>query len=225
MEKIREAYAGLIYGQIGSGKTVNATLVPGRKLLIATDNSHVVLRNFKRDNLEILPMEDYLDEDGNPILIETLSSAINSGKYDCIIVDNISEVFDKAILDYDASGQYKDMRKAYLIVYNALKRVARKAAFANCNMLFTAWEDAVEIPLDDKGSRGLRLQPKLPMKILDNFCGLMNIVARVENQIDKKGNTRWFYVMKGTKQRYGKDQVYCRDVCMPEDIFTGGKNK
>lgn len=219
---MEEAYAGLIYGQIGSGKTVNATLVPGKKLLIATDNSHVVLRNFKRDDLEILPVEDYLDKNGNPYFIEVVNNAIDSGKYDVIIIDNISEVFDKAILDYDATGMYKDMRKAYLVVYNALKRVARKAAFAKCHILFTAWEDAVEIPLDDRGNRGMRFQPKLPMKILDNFCGLMNIVARVEVAEDKKGNRRWFYVTKGNKQRYGKDQIYCRDTCMPEDIFNGG---
>ena len=223
MANVKEAYAGLIYGQIGSGKTVNATTVPGKKLLIATDNSHVVLRNFKRDSLEILPMEDYLDEKGNPVFIETLNKAVDSGKYDCIIVDNISEVFDKAILDYDASGQYKDMRKAYLIVYNALKRIARKAAFAKCHILFTAWEDSVEIPLDDKGNRGMRFQPKLPMKILDNFCGLMNIVARVQTTTDKKGDTHWYYLMKGSQQRYGKDQVYCRDTCLPEEIFSGGK--
>ena len=224
MAKVKEAYAGLIYGQIGSGKTVNATTVPGRKLLISTDNSYVVLRNFEREDLEIELMEDYLDENGEPVLMVLLNRVIDSGKYDTIIIDNISEVFDKAILDYDATGQYKDMRKVYLIVYNALKRIARKAAFAQCNMLFTAWEDALEIPLDDKGNRGVRLQPKLPMKILDNFCGLMNIVARVENVTDKNGDTHWFYVMKGTKQRYGKDQVYCRETCLPEEIFNGGNN-
>ena len=47
----------LLYTQSGGGKTVNSTLVAapkrGKNLLICTDNSSIVLRKFKRPNLEI----------------------------------------------------------------------------------------------------------------------------------------------------------------------------
>ena len=50
-------YVGLVYGQSGSGKTVNSTLVKtgkrGKNLLMCSDNSHIVLRNFERKNLDI----------------------------------------------------------------------------------------------------------------------------------------------------------------------------
>ena len=47
----------LLYTQSGGGKTVNSTLVaaPKRKknLLICTDNSSIVLKNFDRKNLTV----------------------------------------------------------------------------------------------------------------------------------------------------------------------------
>ena len=47
----------LLYTQSGGGKTVNSTLVAatkrGKNLLICTDNSSIVLKNFERPNLEI----------------------------------------------------------------------------------------------------------------------------------------------------------------------------
>jgi hypothetical protein len=42
-----------LYGQPGSGKTVNATRLPGKSLLISSDNSAIVLKNFERPNLTV----------------------------------------------------------------------------------------------------------------------------------------------------------------------------
>ena len=46
----------IIFGAPGSGKTVNATLVPGKTLLLCSDNSAVVLNHFSRPDPQFKPM-------------------------------------------------------------------------------------------------------------------------------------------------------------------------
>lgn len=217
---------GLIYGPSGAGKTVNSTLVKGkRNILLCSDNSYIVLTNFKRENLDIEVVEHWLDKDklGNSqtCFIQQFEKAVESKKYDNVIVDNISDLFDMAILELDDSGRFKDMRQAYMLVYQELKRLARKAAQVDCNVLFTAWTDLQEIMLSD-GSKAIRTQPKLPNKILDNFLGLTQVVAYI-NTAEKDGKKAWYYVLEGRPTLYAKDQIHCRKSCMPEDIFSGNK--
>lgn len=206
----------LVYGSSGSGKTVNSTLVKtgerGRNLLICTDNSSVVLRNFDRPNLDVVNvnnMQQFVDE---------YRKGYESKKYDNIILDCISDYFDMSVLELEATGKYRDGRQIYLIIYQNLKRLARESAFCGCNTIFTAWSDLVEIPQPD-GSKVSRLQPKLPMKILDNFLGLQNAVALVTNA-DDNGKKRWYYITEGSPAIMAKDQIANRKWCNPEDLFV-----
>jgi phage nucleotide-binding protein len=216
-----------LVGPSGGGKTVNTTLVKAEKrkknILLCSDNSHIVLNNFKRDNLATEVVEHWMDKDNvgkeQNCFSKQFDKAVESKAYDNIIVDNISDIFDLAILEMDASGRYKDMRQAYQIVYQELKRLARKAAQVDCNVIFTAWTDLQEINLPD-GTKTVRTQPKLPNKILDNFLGLTQIVAYI-NTADKDGQKAWYYVLEGRPTMYAKDQFLSRKSCMPEDLFSG----
>jgi phage nucleotide-binding protein len=123
------------------------------------------------------------------------------------------------LLELDASGKFKDFRQAYQLVYQSLKRLTRESTTLDCNTIFTAWCDTVDFPLPT-GEIVTRLQPKLPPKILDNICGLMNVVAYINTGTDKEGNKRWYFVTEETPSLYAKDQIACRKNCMPEDIFT-----
>lgn len=220
----------LVYGPSGAGKTVNSTLVKadkrGKNLLLCSDNSHIVLNNkeFHRNNLTIEVIEHWLNKDNlgkdQSNFSDQFDKAVESKKYDNIIVDNISDIFDMAILEYDASGRVRDPRQYYQIVYQELKRLARKAAQVDCNVIFTAWTDLQEFNMPD-GSKAIRTQPKLPNKILDNFLGLTQIVAYI-NTAEKDGTTKWYYSLAGNPTMYAKDQAFNRKSCMPEDIFTGG---
>ena len=207
----------LIYCKSGGGKTVNSTLVaaPKRKknLLICTDNSSVVLQNFKRPNLEIQNVGSVKE------FVDAYRTAYESKKYDNIILDNLSDLIDMWLLELDASGKFKDFRQAYQLVYQSLKRLSRESTTLDCNTIFTAWCDTVDYPLPT-GEVVTRLQPKLPPKILDNICGLMNVVAYINTGTDKEGNKRWYYVTEETPSLYAKDQIACRKNCMPEGIFT-----
>ena len=206
----------LIYAQSGGGKTCNSTLVaaPNRKknLLICTDNSSIVLKNFKRPNLTIQNVSTVKD------FVDAYQAGYQSKKYDNIILDNLSDLIDMWLLELDASGKFKDFRQAYQLVYQSLKRLTRESTTLDCNTIFTAWCDNVEITRPS-GEVATRMQPKLPPKILDNVCGLMNVVAYINTAADKDGNKRWYYVMEGKPTMIAKDQIACRKSCMPEDLF------
>ena len=212
----------LLYAPAGGGKTVNSTrvLAPkrGKNLLICTDNSSIVLRNFDRKNLTIAEVHS-VDE-----FLQAYHKACDSKQYDNIILDNLSDLFDMWILELGTpeeqqKGAPKDIRQQYQLVYQELKRLTRKSTAVDCNTIFTAWTDMMEIPQPD-GSRIQRLQPKLPYKILDNVCGLMNVIGYVATDGQK-----WWYVTKPTATLFAKDQIFCRDYCLPETIFEGEENK
>lgn len=207
----------LIYAQSGGGKTVNSTLITtkerGKNLLLCSDNSSIVLNNFKRPNLDIEQIVKW------ETFIKQFERAVESKKYDCIIIDNLTDLFDMAILEYDASGRYKDMRQAYQIVYQTLKRLSRMSAQVDCDVIFTAWEMIDEITLPS-GERTNRVRPHLPLKVLDNILGLMNVVGHVESAIGKDQQKHWYYRTEGSITLYAKDQLYIRKVVMPEYLFT-----
>ena len=207
----------LIFTQSGGGKTVNSTLVtaPKRKknLLICTDNSSIVLHNFARPNLEIQNVGSVKE------FVDAYRMGYESKKFDNIILDNLSDLIDMWLLELDASGKFKDFRQAYQLVYQSLKRLTRESTTLDCNTIFTAWCDTVDFPLPN-GEMIARLQPKLPPKILDNICGLMNVVAYINTATDKDGKKRWYFVTEESPSLYAKDQIACRKNCMPEDIFT-----
>lgn len=207
----------LIYCQSGGGKTCNSTLVAapkrGKNLLICSDNSSIVLQNFERPNLTVKNVSTVKD------FVDAYQEGYNSKQYDNIILDNLSDLIDMWLLELDASGKFKDFRQAYHLVYQSLKRLSRESTMLDCNTIFTAWSDNMEITLPS-GEVVTRLQPKIPAKILDNVCGLMNVVAYINTASDKDGNKRWYYVTEGKPTLMAKDQIACRKNCMPESIFA-----
>ena len=207
----------LIYTQSGGGKTVNSTLVTapnrGKNLLICTDNSSIVLQNFDRPNLvieNVFTVKDFVD---------SYREGYQSKQYDTIILDNLSDVIDMWLLELDESGKFRDFRQAYQLVYQSLKRLSRESSTLDCNTIFTAWCDTIDVTLPS-GELVTRMQPKIPSKILDNICGLMNVVAYINTVNDKDGNKRWYYMTEGSQKLMAKDQIACRKACLPQDIFT-----
>ena len=85
----------MIVGESGAGKTVNATLArtPKRIKLICTDNSSIVLQNFDRPNVDI---ENVSTVDA---FMDAFHKSTENSNYSLIVVDNLSDYFDLAILD------------------------------------------------------------------------------------------------------------------------------
>lgn len=208
----------LLYGQPGSGKTIQATRLPGKTLLLSSDNSSHVLRNFNRPNLTIVEVEGFTE------WVAAFEEATASKQYDNIVSDCLTDLVDSFVVKLREDGFNGDIRQYYLAVYNKVKYLVRKAAFCGTNCVFTCWEETDTVTMPN-GEIVNRVTPMLPAKIKQQVCGLCNIVAYVTSANDKQGNRQWYYVTEGTPAVMAKDQLYMRKNCMPEDIFTAPENK
>ena len=217
----------MIWGSPGSGKTVAATAPKKEKILhLCSDNSAVVLNMFERKNVTVERVEHWIDPgDGKNYFTKQFETALESGKYSLIVVDNLTDIKEMALLEIDEEGRIKDIRQVYQAVYMAIKRLTRMAANAKCHVTFTAWDDTEQIEKQD-GSLAVRQFPNLPRKILPQVLGLCNIVGQMAKAKDSKGEMRWYLVTEDSETRYGcKDQLYGRKSCMPENLFVAPEVK
>lgn len=204
----------IIYGAPGAGKTINATRIPGKTLLLSSDNSAAVLKNFDRPNLTVKEVKNFKD------FIDEFDAATTSKQYDNIIVDCLTDLIDAYIVEIRENGAKGDIRQYYLAIYTKVKFLVRKAAFCDTNCVFTCWEDS-EMGELTSGEMARCVSPMLPAKIKQQVCGLCNVVARVSSAMDKQNNRQWyFYTEAGKETIMAKDQLYLRKSCLPEDIFT-----
>lgn len=211
----------LIWGSPGSGKTVAATAPKNEKiLLLCSDNSAVVLQMFDRKNVVVERVEHWIDPgDGENYFTKQFEAALQSGKYTLIVVDNLTDIKELALLEIEEQGKIKDIRQVYQAVYMAIKRLTRLAANAKCHVTFTAWDDTEEITKMD-GTLALRQYPNLPKKILPQVLGLCNVVGQMTKAPNKAGEMKWFLITEDSETRYGcKDQLYGRKSLMPETMF------
>ena len=207
-----------LYGQPGSGKTVNATRLPGKSLLISSDNSAIVLKNFERPNLTIKEVQGFKE------FVEVFEASTTSKQYDNIIVDCLTDLIDAYIVEIRENGFSGDIRQHYLAVYTKVKFLVRKAAFCDTNVIFSCWEEVETVTLPT-GEIANRVSPMLPAKIKQQVCGLCNIVAYVTSAVDKQGVKQWYYITEGSPTIMAKDQMFLRKSCMPEKVFEEPKGK
>jgi phage nucleotide-binding protein len=203
-----------LYGQPGSGKTVNATRLPGKSLLISSDNSAIVLKNFERPNLTIKEAKSFKE------FVDDFEEATANKQYDNIIVDCLTDLIDAYITEIREKGFSGDIRQHYLSTYTKIKFLVRKAAFCGTNVVFSCWEDVETVTLPS-GEIVNRVSPMLPSKIKQQVCGLCNIVAYVTSAVGKQsGVKQWYYITEGQPTVMAKDQLFLRKSCMPEEAFT-----
>lgn len=207
-----------LYGQPGSGKTVNATRLPGKSLLISSDNSAIVLKNFERPNLVVKEAQGFKD------FVDIFEEATANKQYDNIIVDCLTDLIDAYIVEIRENGFSGDIRQYYLAVYTKVKFLVRKAAFCDTNVIFNCWEDVETVTLPT-GEIANRVSPMLPAKIKQQVCGLCNIVAYVTSANDKQNVKQWFFVTEGSPTVMAKDQLFLRKSCMPENAFVAPEAK
>ena len=207
-----------IYGQPGSGKTVNATRLPGKTLLLSSDNSALVLKNFDRPHLTIKEVKNFKE------FVEAFEAATAKKQYDNIITDCLTDLIDAYIVEIRENGFSGDIRQHYLAVYTKVKFLVRKAAFCDTNCVFNCWEDIETVTLPS-GEIVNRVSPMLPAKIKQQVCGLCNIVGYVTSANDSKGTRQWYFITEGNPTVMAKDQMFLRKNCRPEDLFKAPEKK
>lgn len=203
----------IIYCKSGGGKTVNSSRVKGGTLLMDSDNSSIVLNNFDRPNITVHKIQSIAD------FISTFETKSNSGEFANIIIDNCTDLIDRWLLELGERGKNSGnpSMQDYQTVYNGIKRLIRSASIKNVNVIFNFWQDTYVVTQQD-GTQISIVSPKMPQKILENICGLANIVAHVETVV-KGEQTLWYYRLEGANNLYAKDQIFNRKSCVPENIF------
>ena len=211
------AYVMCLYGPPGAGKTINSTRIPGKSLLLSSDNSALVLRNFERPNLTIKNVGSFKDFEN------AFTEATKTKQYDTIIVDCLTDIMDAHIVDVRMKGFSGDIRQHYLDMYTRVKALVRKAAYCDTNVILNCWEDMFEKTLPS-GEVVNYIAPAIPAKIRNNVCGLCNFVAYVSSAV-KDGNRQWYFTLEGTDSLMAKDQIFMRKNCLPENLFTAPEVK
>lgn len=203
----------IIYCKSGGGKTVNSSRVKGKTLLMDSDNSSVVLNNFDRPNITIHKIQSIAD------FISVFEFESASGKYQNVIIDNCTDLIDRWLLELGERGknQGNPAMLDYATVYNGIKRIIRSATIKSVNVIFNFWQDTFIVTNPD-GTQISVISPKMPQKILENICGLANIVAHIET-VTQGEKTLWYYRLEGANNLYAKDQIFNRKSCVPENIF------
>lgn len=209
----------IIYGAPGSGKTINTTRLPGKSLLLSSDNSARVLNNFERPNLTIKEVKNFKE------FVDNFETATAEKQYDNIIVDCLTDLIDAYITEIREKGFSGDIRQHYLAVYTKVKFLTRKAAFCDTNVVLNCWEDS-DVGELTSGEMARCVSPMLPAKIKQQVVGLCNICGRVSSAMDKNGNRQWYFFTEAGKETImAKDQLFLRKSCLPENLFTAPEVK
>jgi phage nucleotide-binding protein len=82
------------------------------------------------------------------------------------------------------------------------------------NVVWTAWEVAEDFTHPD-GTRYTRLMPKISTKIVDNICGLCDIVGWI--CVNKDGDHG--ILLEATQNIYAKNQVDMRKGCKVNEFI------
>lgn len=232
MTKTTSPYTALLYCAPGVGKSTAIGLIAERskgktlvldidrtitktlaKREIVKDLSKIVIRQI--DNIHTWA-------DWEAALLE-LQELKKDGKLDFenIAVDNISELERCILSDLGSQGKNKGVPAQADYQYMQFKLVnsLRFMKSLGVNVIWTAWEVTEQFQNPD-GSMYSRLYPKCSSKIVDNICGLCDVVGKI---LAKQDGTRGV-ILEATQNIYAKNQIDDRKGCLVED-FTKFNNK
>lgn len=132
-----------------------------------------------------------------------------------VAVDNISELERCILSDLGAQGKNKGVPAMADYQYMQFKLVNSLRAMKGwgINIVWTAWETSDQFTHPD-GTQYTRLIPKISAKIVDNICGLCDVVGKIF--VNKEG--RHGILLEATQNIYAKNQIDSRKACKVEDF-------
>ena len=199
----------LIYAPPGMGKTTLLGGLPGKTLIIDIDRGTSVLSG--NPNVDIVRLSDDLHE-----MNEILSELKSKCEYQNVALDSLSEL-QQGMLAYlgriGKNNGVPDMQ-AYGRVDIRIIDWCRQFRALPCNVFFTAWEIQKEIVLPS-GEKTLQARPLIRDKIVDNICGLCDLVG----QIVMSDNERYI-LLEGSTNVVAKDRLFKRNFCKFEEVLN-----
>lgn len=212
----KSTFLGII-GEQSKGKTLVLDI---DRTFIPTMSKNEVVHDFDRIDVwqidNISTFEDWTNK------LKELDAMKDSGKLDFenICVDNISELERCILSDLGRQGKNKGVPAQADYQYMQFKLVnsLRFLKSLGVNVFLTAWETVDQLQMPD-GSFYSRMFPKVSAKIVDNICGLCDVVGRISTN---KEGVRGI-ILEATQNVYAKNQRDSRKFCLVEDFLNGEK--
>ena len=225
----KQPYTAMFYCSTGVGKTTTAGLIAekskGKTLILDVDRTIAtslgkgeVVKDISR--IDIRQVDNvHTWDDWESILVE-LAELKKAGKldYENIVVDNISELERCILSDLGSKGKNKGVPAQADYQYMQFKLVnsLRFMKSLGVNVIWTAWETYENYTHPD-GTQYTRSYPKISAKIVDNYCGLCDIVGKI---MAKQDGTRGI-ILEATQNVYAKNQLDSRKGCKVEEFVNG----
>ena len=226
--KEKQPFTALLYCAPGVGKSTALGLIgeksKGKTLVLDVDRTFVptmakdeVVHDFIK--FEVLQVDNINTWTDWTKKLTELKAAKESGKlteYENICVDNISELERCLLSDLGRQGKNKGVpaQADYQYMQFKLMDSLRFMKSLGLNVIWTAWETTEDyVTLD--GTCYTRSYPKISKKIVDNVCGLCEIVGKII--VNKDGERG--VVMEATQNIYAKNQIDTRKICNVKEFI------
>ena len=203
----------LLYGQPGMGKTTTIKYLPGKTLVFDVDRTTRVLSGC--ENIDICYVDNRETWSNWRELLTEVVEKYN-GKYDNYVVDNISELERCILSDLGRKGKNNGVPAQADYQYMQFQMVNSLRYMKNLggNLIWTAWE-TTDLFTTPEGQTFNRAYPQINNKILNNVCGLCDVVGRIIiNAEGKRG-----YTFTSTNGVYAKNQYDDRKGCLQEELI------
>lgn len=226
--KEKQPFTALLYCAPGVGKSTALGLIgeksKGKTLVLDVDRTFVptmakdeVVHDFSK--FEVLQVDNVNTWTDWAKKLSDLKAAKEAGKlteYENICVDNISELERCILSDLGRQGKNKGVpaQADYQYMQFKLMDSLRFLKSLGLNVIWTAWETTEDYVTID-GTSYTRSYPKISKKIVDNVCGLCEIVGKII--VNKDGERG--VVMEATQNIYAKNQIDTRKICNVKEFI------
>ena len=226
--KEKQPFTALLYCAPGVGKSTALGLIgeksKGKTLVLDVDRTFVptmakdeVVHDFSK--FEVLQVDNINTWTDWTKKLSDLKAAKEAGKlteYENICVDNISELERCILSDLGRQGKNKGVpaQADYQYMQFKLMDSLRFMKSLGLNVIWTAWETTEDYVTID-GTCYTRSYPKISKKIVDNVCGLCEIVGKII--VNKDGERG--VVMEATQNIYAKNQIDTRKICNVKEFI------
>ena len=222
-------YTALLYCKPGVGKSTAIGLIAeaseGNTLVLDVDRT--IRRTLAKGEVVKDVSKVFVQEVDNINTFESWTQLLkdigaDDGKFlkenniTTVAVDNISELERCILADLGAKGKNKGVPAMADYQYMQFKLVnsLRYMKSWNVNVVWTAWEASEQYTHPD-GTQYTRLLPKISTKIVDNICGLCDIVGWIT--VNKDGEHG--ILLEATTNIYAKNQVDSRKGCKVNEFI------
>lgn len=222
-------YTALLYCKVGVGKSTAIGLIAeaseGNTLVLDVDRT--IMRTLAKGEIVKDTSKVFVQEVDNINTFDAWTQLLKDiGAEECkflrenniktVAVDNISELERCILSDLGAKGKNKGVPAMADYQYMQFKLVnsLRYMKTWGVNIIWTAWEASEQYTHPD-GTQYTRLLPKISTKIVDNICGLCDIVGWIT--INKDGEHG--ILLEATTNIYAKNQVDSRKGCKVNEFI------